>query len=120
MAEVVGGKTKSIAARIAEIVEWFPALMALVAAGGASMLSSNHMVELPSWLQSGLEFYHGVRDQLMKSALGKVIPANYADAAIMGIGLFTMLSRKVLGFLFSIAGFIVLAGIVWFLLNKYA
>ena len=120
MAEVVGGKTKTIVARIDEVAAWFPILMALVAAGGASMLSSNHMVELPSWLQSGLDLYHGVRDQLMKSALGKAIPANYADAAIMGIGLFTMLSRKVLGFLFSVAGFIALAGIAWFLLNKFA
>ena len=120
MAEVVGGNTKTLHGRIAEVVAWFPALAALLAAGGTSMLATNNMVEAPGWLQVALNLYHGARDQLMQTSLGKSIPANYADAAIMGIALFTMLSRKVLGFVFSIGGFVVLAGIAWFLLSKFA
>ena len=120
MAEVVGGKTTSIVARIAEVAAWFPVLMVLTAVGGMSLVNNMHMVELPGWAQSGLELYDKLRDQVMHAALGKHVPSNYADAAIMGLGLFTMLSRKVLGFLFSIGGFIVLAGIAWFLLHKYA
>ncbi|MFZ1990053.1 MAG: hypothetical protein WAW96_09820 [Alphaproteobacteria bacterium] len=120
MAEVVGGKTTSIVARIAEVAAWFPVLMVLTAAGGMSLVNNMHMVELPGWVQSGLEIYDKLRDQLIKITIGRTIHSNYADAAIMGLGLLTMLSRRVLGFLFSIGGFIVLAGVAWFLLHKYA
>ena len=120
MAEVIGGNTKTPHGRIAEIVAWFPSLIALVGAGGASMLVANHIVELPSWAQSALNFYHGIRDQLMQTALGKVIDAKYADGAVMGVAAITMLSRKILGFMFSIGGFLVLAVVAWFLLHKYA
>ena len=120
MAEVVGGKTKSIFARVAEIAAWFPLLMVLTAAGGMSLVNNMHMVEMPGWAQSGLEFYDKLRDQLVKSAFDRTIRSNYADAAIMGLGLFTMLSRKVIGFVFSIGGFVILAGIAWFLLHKFA
>jgi len=120
MAEVVGGKTKSIVARIVEIAAWFPMLMALTAVGGMGLVNNMHMVEMPSWLQAALEVYDKLRDQLMKAAIGRTIPSNYADATVMGLGLFTMLSRRVIGFALSIAGFVALAGIAWFLLHKYA
>ena len=120
MAEVVGGKTTSIAARIAEVAAWFPVLLILTAAGGMSLVNNMHMVEMPGWMQAALELYDKLRDQMIRSTIGRTIHSNYADAAIMGLGLFTMLSRKVVGFLFSIAGFLVLAGVAWFLLHKYA
>ena len=120
MAEVVGGNTKTLHARVAEIAAWFPALAVLVAAGGTSMLSSSHMVAFPAWAQTGLDLYHGIRDQLMQTALGKVIDPKYADAAIMGVAALTMLSRKILGFMFSIGGFLLLAVVAWILLRKFA
>lgn len=120
MAEVVGGKTKTLHARIVEVAAWFPALAALVAAGGTSMLGSSHIVAFPAWAQTAIDFYHGIRDQLMQTVLGKVIDPKYADGAIMGVALVTMLSRKILGFVFSIGGFLMLAVVAWILLRKFA
>lgn len=119
MAEVVGGNTKTLPARIAEIAGWFPALTALVAAGGASMLGSSHIVQFPAWAQTALNVYHGIRDQLMQTALGKMIDPKFADGAVIGVALATMLSRKILGFVFSIGGFLVLAVAAWFVLRKF-
>ena len=120
MAQVLGGKTTSVVARIAEVAAWFPVLMVLTAAGGMSLVNNMHVVEMPGWAQSALALYDNLRDQLIKTMIGRTIHSNYADAAIMGLGLLTMLSRRVLGFLFSVAAFIALAGVAWFLLHKYA
>jgi hypothetical protein len=120
MAEVVGGKNNSLPGRVTEIVAWFPALAALIAAGGASMMQTNHLMPsgAPGWLPSVLNMYQDWRDQLIRIAIGKSVQANYADMAVGGIALVTMLSRKVLGFTFSIAGFVLLAAVAWFVLRS--
>jgi hypothetical protein len=122
MAEVVGGNTKSMGGRLAELAAWFPALSALTIVSGASFLDANHMMPqgLPDWVHSGLEAYRGLRDQLMQTAIGKIVPANFADLAMGGIGMVTMISRRILSFAFSIGGFIVLLIAAWFVLKKFA
>jgi hypothetical protein len=122
MAEVVGGNTKSMGGRLAEVAGWFPALSALTIISGASFLDANHMMPqgLPDWVHSGLDAYRGVRDQLMQTAIGKVVPTNFADVAMGGIGAVTMVSRRIFSFAFSIGGFVVLAIAAWFVLKKFA
>ena len=120
MAEVVGGKTKSLPGRIVEIIGWWPALAALVVAGGASFLDANHMMQMPDWAGTPMNIYRSLRDQIIQTSLGKTVAPNLADLAVGGVGLVTMISRKILGFVFSIGGFIVLALIAWFILGKAA
>ena len=117
MAEVVGGKTKSLVGRAVEIVGWFPVLALLLTVGGASMMNDHHMVEFPDWIKSLLGIYDGARDKLMGLALDK--ETKFADAAVMGVSFLTMASRKILSFAFSIGGFVVLIGIAWLLLRNW-
>ena len=55
MAQVMGGNTKSLSARLIEIVGWWPALLALVVAGGASLLDANHVLDMPDWMGAPMD-----------------------------------------------------------------
>lgn len=118
MAAVIGGETRSVPGRVMEVAGWFPALLLLLAAGAASFLQANHVMAMPAWMNMPLDLYHAFRDRAIQASLGKTVPETYADLAVGGVSLFTMASRKVLGFSFSIGGFIVFAIIAWFALSK--
>ena len=120
MAGVLGGRTKSMPMRMVEMAGWFPALALLLAAGGASFLQANDFMEMPKWMGLPLDIYRGFRDRAIDASLGRTVSANYADLAVGGVSLFTMISRKVIGFALSIGGFIVLVAIAWFILGKIA
>jgi hypothetical protein len=73
---------------------------------------------MPNWADGLISLYRGMRGSVLEMTIHKDIPENYADLAVAGVSLVTMISRKVLGFAFSIGGFAVLAAIAWFVLSK--
>jgi hypothetical protein len=116
---VIGGATKSLVGRLAELGGWWPFLAALVAAGGFSAMTQMTGMETPGWAAMPMNLYHGMRDMTVSTTLGPNVDPKLADIAFAGIGIFSMAVRKVTGFAFSIGGFVAFAGIAWFLLKQF-
>jgi hypothetical protein len=116
---VIGGATKSLLGRVAELGGWWPFLAALVAAGGLSAWVQMSGAAAPEWAGLPLKLYHGMRDMTVSTTLGPNVDPKLADMAFAGVGIFSMAVRKVTGFAFSIGGFVAFAGIAWFLLKQF-
>ncbi len=116
---VIGGATKSLFGRLAELAGWWPFLTALVGLGSLSALEAFSGADMPAWTDMPMGLYHTVRDMTLNMTLGPDVDPKWADAGFAGVGLFTMASRRAVGFLFSIGGFIALLVIGWFLLKEF-
>lgn len=116
---VVGGETKSLFGRVVELAGWWPFLTAGVGLGAMSALQAFSGADMPAWTDMPMGLYHTVRDLALNTTLGPNIDPKWADAGFAGIGLFTMATRRVMSFLFSIGGFLALLVIGWYLLKEF-
>jgi hypothetical protein len=116
---VMGGENKTLVGRLMELVGWWPFLMVLGAAGGASLMANMTSIHLPGAVMGALNAYRSLRDSMIGMVLGNNIDVGKVDMAITGIAGVTMVSRKMLGFVLSIGGFVVLAILAWFALKNF-
>lgn len=116
---VVGGGTKTVMGRMAEVTGWWPLMLALFGGGVASAFIQLTGIQIPGSVQAVLDLYHEARDWAMTTATGGLVNPKMADIAIAGIPLITMVSRRVLGFALSVGVFILLAAITWFVLKQF-
>ncbi len=112
---VLGGETKSIIGRVAEIVGWWPLLLALFVVGGASAVQSSG-VDTPNWLDAVLKVYQGWRDHAL-SAAGIHLSPVMADVGVGGIALLGMLVRRTFSFLLTIASVVAVVAVAWLVVH---
>ncbi len=112
---VLGGETKSIIGRVAEIVGWWPLLLALFVVGGASAVQSSG-VDTPTGSMPSSRFTKA--GAIMRCRRPAYISArSWRTSASGGIALLGMLVRRTFSFLLTIASVVAVVAVAWLVVH---